>query len=216
MPSYHEPNPLELASLMISKTCHDIISPVGAAASAMEMWETSKDEATTQVAQTLMGRSSAQAVAKLTFVRIAYGAFGDVGGDVDLGEAKTAAEQYIVDDKTALDWQLDRAIVPKPVAKLALGLLALAKDSIPRGGSMSIKGADLTTAARFTVRAEAAKVIIPQGAEDALSLRFSDGVHARNVHLYHLIKMAEAANVGIVPELGDGSIVFETRPTAQG
>ncbi|MBV6658755.1 MAG: hypothetical protein KI785_13405 [Devosiaceae bacterium] len=212
MASFVEPGPMELASLIVSKTCHDIISPVGAASSAMEMWETSKDEATLEVAQTLMRRSSEQAVKKLTFVRIAYGAYGDVGGDVDLGEAQEAAQPYISDDRTTLTWSVERVIAPKVVAKLALGLLALAKEAVPRGGEITISGTNLTGQAEFTVRAEAKKVIIPQGAEDALSLRFSEGVHARNVHLYHLIKMAEAVGVRIVPDMDDVSVTFRTEP----
>ena len=214
MASFVEPGPMELASLIVSKTCHDIISPVGAASSAMEMWETSTDDATREVAQSLMARSSAQAVRKLTFVRIAYGAYGDVGGDVDLGEAKDAAVPYLQDDRTTVAWDLERLIVPKTVAKLTLGLLSLTKDAIPRGGHLSITGTDLTGAARLTVRGEAKKVIIPQGAEDALSWRFSDGVHARNVHLYHLVKMAQAVGVSIVPDMDDVSVTFRTEPVS--
>lgn len=210
MASYTEPDPMELASLIVSKTCHDIISPVGASASAMEMWESSSDQSTREVAQTLMQRSSAQAVNKLSFVRIAYGAYGDVGGDVDLGEAHDAAKPYIVDDRTTLDWQLERAIVPKTVTKLVLGLLALAKDAVPRGGELTVSGRELKGQAQITVRAEAKKVIIPQGAEDALSLRFSEGIHARNVHLYHLVKIAEAVGVRIVPDMDDVSVTFRT------
>ena len=210
MSSLPEPSAMDLASLIVSKTCHDIISPVGASSSAMEMWATANDESTREVAQTLMQKSSAQAVHKLAFVRIAYGAYGDVGGDVDLGEAREAAEPYINDDRTTLTWNLERLIVPKTVAKLVLGVLALTKDSIPRGGSITLDGSDLTGKAQLVVRGEAQKVIIPQGAEDALSMRFADGIHARNVHLYHLIKVAEAVGVRIEPDMGDSSITFKT------
>ncbi len=210
MSSLPEPSAMDLASLIVSKTCHDIISPVGASSSAMEMWATANDESTREVAQTLMQKSSAQAVHKLAFVRIAYGAYGDVGGDVDLGEAKEAAEPYINDDRTTLTWNLERLIVPKTVAKLVLGVLALTKDSIPRGGSITLDGSDLTGKAQLVVRGEAQKVIIPQGAEDALSMRFADGIHVRNVHLYHLIKVAEAVGVRIEPDMGDSSITFKT------
>ena len=210
MSSFTEPTALELASLIVSKTCHDIISPVGASSSAMEMWSTASDDSTRQVAQTLMEKSSAQAVKKLTFVRIAYGAYGDVGGDVDLGEARDAAEPYLTDERTNVTWELERLIVPKTVAKLVLGLLSLAKDAIPRGGHVSIHGHDLTGKALLKVRGEGPKVIIPQGAEDALSRRFAEGVHARNVHLYHLIKMADAVGVAIEPSVDDAGVTFKT------
>ncbi len=212
MTSLPDLSPMDLAALIVSKTCHDVISPVGASSSAMEMWTGAHDESTREVAQTLMQKSSLQAVHKLAFVRLAYGAYGDVGGDVDLGEAKDVAEPYIVDDRTTLDWKLDRVIAPKAVAKLALGLLALTKDAVPRGGDIRIEGSDLSGKPQFTVHATAKKVIIPQGAEDALSARFEDGVHARNVHLYHLMKLAADLGVAIVPTMDDSSITFSTSP----
>jgi histidine phosphotransferase ChpT len=212
MSAFPEPTPMELASLIVSKTCHDIISPVGASSSAMEMWATANDDSTREVAQTLMQKSAAQAVHKLSFVRLAYGAYGDVGGDVDLGEAKDATVPYITDDRTSLSWNLERVIAPKAVAKLAMGLLALAKDAVPRGGEITIDGTDLTGKAQFVVRGEAKKVIIPQGAEDALSRRFADGVHARNVHLFHLIRVADEVGVRIEPDMDETSITFKTVP----
>lgn len=210
--SFPEPTPMELASLIVSKTCHDIISPVGASSSAMEMWADAKDDSTREVAQTLMQKSSAQAVHKLSFVRIAYGAYGDVGGDVDLGEAKDAAVPYITDDRTTLTWNLERLIVPKTVAKLVLGLLSLTKDAVPRGGDITLDGTDLTGKAQLVLRAQAKKVIIPQGAEDALSRRFADGVHARNVHLFHLLRLADEVGVVIEPDMDETSITFRTTP----
>lgn len=212
MPAFPEPTAMELAALMTSKICHDIISPVGASSSAMEMWAGASDDSTREVAQTLMQKSSAQAVKKLSFVRLAYGAYGDVGGDVDLGEAMDVALPYITDDRTQLTWNLERLIVTKAVAKLALGLLALTKDAIPRGGDITIDGTDLTGRAQLTVRAEAKKVIIPQGAEDALSRRFQDGVHARNVHLFYLLRIADEVGVRIEPDMDEASIVFRTVP----
>ncbi|MFN3227398.1 MAG: histidine phosphotransferase family protein [Hyphomicrobiales bacterium] len=212
MSAFPEPTPMELASLIVSKTCHDIISPVGASSSAMEMWVTANDDSTREVAQTLMQKSAAQAVHKLSFVRLAYGAYGDVGGDVDLGEAKDATVPYITDDRTTLSWNLERVIAPKAVAKLAMGLLALTKDAVPRGGEITIDGTDLTGKAQFVVRGEAKKVIIPQGAEDALSRRFADGVHARNVHLFHLIRVADEVGVRIEPDMDETSITFKTVP----
>jgi histidine phosphotransferase ChpT len=212
MSAFPDPTPMELASLIVSKTCHDIISPVGASSSAMEMWVTANDDSTREVAQTLMQKSAAQAVHKLSFVRLAYGAYGDVGGDVDLGEAKDATVPYITDDRTTLSWNLERVIAPKAVAKLAMGLLALTKDAVPRGGDIAIDGTDLTGKAQLVVRGEAKKVIIPQGAEDALSRRFADGVHARNVHLFHLIRVADEVGVRIEPDMDETSITFKTVP----
>jgi hypothetical protein len=119
---------------------------------------------------------------------------------------------YITDDRTTLSWNLERVIAPKAVAKLAMGLVGADQGCSSARRRYTIDGTDLTGKAQLVVRGEAKKVIIPQGAEDALSRRFQDGVHARNVHLFHLIRVADEVGVRIEPDMDETSITFKTVP----
>src|SRR5213596_1910543 len=93
---------LDLAALLCSRVCHDLISPVGAVVNGMEVLEETNDESTKTFALDLIKRSAAQASARLQFCRIAFGAAGSAGAEIDLGEAEKVARGFIEDDKITL------------------------------------------------------------------------------------------------------------------
>ena len=78
---------LDLAALLCSRVCHDLISPVGAVVNGLEVLEDDNDEETKAFAMNLIKRSAQQASARLQFCRLAFGAAGSVGAMIDLGEA---------------------------------------------------------------------------------------------------------------------------------
>src|SRR5260370_22284148 len=67
---------LDLAALLCSRLCHDLISPVGAIINGLEVMEEDKDEETKTFALDLIKKSATQASAKLQFCRLAFGAAG--------------------------------------------------------------------------------------------------------------------------------------------
>src|SRR5260370_40532632 len=71
---------LDLAALLCSRLCHDLISPVGAIINGLEVMEEDKDEETKTFALDLIKKSATQASAKLQFCRLAFGAAGSAGG----------------------------------------------------------------------------------------------------------------------------------------
>ena len=82
---------LDLAALLCSRVCHDLISPVGAIVNGLEVLEEDKDEETKTFALDLIKKSAHQASAKLQFCRLAFGAAGSAGAQIDLGDAEKAA-----------------------------------------------------------------------------------------------------------------------------
>jgi histidine phosphotransferase ChpT len=129
---------LDLAALLCSRVCHDLISPVGAIVNGLEVLEEEKDEETRTFALDLIRKSSATASAKLQFCRIAFGAAGSAGAQIDIGDAETISRGILEDDKTKLAWNLPRALLPKNRVKLLLNLLLIAGQSIPRGGNLTV------------------------------------------------------------------------------
>lgn len=132
---------LDLAALLCSRVCHDLISPVGAVVNGMEVLEETTDESTKVFALDLIKKSANTASARLQFCRIAFGAAGSAGSEIDLGDAESVARGFIEDDKVTLGWQLTRAFVPKNQVKLLLNMLVLAAAIIPRGGTITVEAA---------------------------------------------------------------------------
>ena len=129
---------LDLAALLCSRVCHDLISPVGAIVNGLEVLAEEKDEETKTFALDLIKKSAGTASAKLQFCRIAFGAAGSAGAQLDLGDAETITRGFFEDDKTKLAWNLPRALLPKNRVKLLLNLLLIAGQTIPRGGRLTV------------------------------------------------------------------------------
>ena len=145
---------LDLAALLCSRVCHDLISSVGAIVNGIEVLEEDKDEETKTFALDLIKKSAYQASAKLQFCRLAFGAAGSAGAQIDLGDAEKVARGLLEDNKTTLVWNLPRALQAKNRVKLLLNMLMIAASAISRGGTLTIDplAAD-TAAAGFVVTA---------------------------------------------------------------
>ncbi|MGL4974736.1 MAG: histidine phosphotransferase family protein, partial [Bosea sp. (in: a-proteobacteria)] len=127
---------LDLAALLCSRVCHDVISPVGAVVNALEVLE-EDDPDMKQFALDLIGKSARLAAAKLKVARLAFGAAGSAGAMIDLGDAGSVATGFLNDEKLALTWEAPRALLAKNQVKLFLNLVLMATHAIPRGGNRS-------------------------------------------------------------------------------
>jgi len=152
---------LDLAALLCSRVCHDLISPVGAIVNGLEVMEESKDEANKTFALDLIKKSAGTASAKLQFCRIAFGAAGSAGAQIDLGDAEKISRGFLEDDKTKLAWNLPRILMPKNRVKLLLNMLLVAGQTIPRGGQLTVDpiGAGETMGFKVTAAGTNAKVL---------------------------------------------------------
>lgn len=145
---------LDLAALLCSKVCHDVISPVGAIINGLEMLEDEKDADMRTMALDLVKKSAATASARLQFCRLAFGAAGSAGASIDTGDAEKVTRGLIGEGKISLDWAGARQLMPKNKVKVVLNLCLIAIACIPRGGVVSVtidgNGDSFTVAARGT------------------------------------------------------------------
>jgi histidine phosphotransferase ChpT len=145
---------LDLAALLCSRVCHDLISPVGAIVNGIEVMEEDKDEETKTFALDLIKKSAYQASAKLQFCRLAFGAAGSAGAQIDLGDAEKVARGMLEDNKTKLVWNLPRQFLAKNRVKLLLNMLMIGAGTIPRGGTLTVNPAPgMDSEAGFAVTA---------------------------------------------------------------
>lgn len=131
-------DPLDLSALLCSRVCHDLISPSGAIVNGLEVYEDAQDEETKSFALNLIKKSAATVSARLQFCRLAFGAAGSVGAQVDLGDAEKVARGALEDEKMKINWGLPRVLLPKNRVKLLLNLLLVAGHAIPRGGVLTV------------------------------------------------------------------------------
>ena len=129
---------LDLAALLCSRICHDLISPVGAIVNGIEAYEDAKDDEMKSFALDLIKKSGTQASARLQFCRLAFGAAGSAGAQIDLGDAEKVARGFLETDKLKLGWSLPRLLLAKNRVKLLLNLLLLVSQTIPRGGTLVV------------------------------------------------------------------------------
>ncbi len=195
-----ELNDLDLAALLCSRVCHDVISPVGAVANGLEVLEDEDDEEMREVALDLVRRSARQASAKLQFCRLAFGASGSQGSNIDLGEAGDVARMFVGDEKVKLDWQAPRENRPKLEVKLLMNMMLVAMTTIPRGGvvEINVNGTSLTARSR----GENARISdkLAQVLDGSLP---DDEMDARLVQPYYMKRLAGEAGFDLILELSD-------------
>ena len=196
---------LDLAALLCSRVCHDVISPVGAIANGMELFDDPEMDAETRETALDMVRSSAKtASAKLKFCRIAFGAAGSAGASIDMGEAGEIAKAFVGDDKVKLDWQAPRENRPKQQVKLLLNMVLMAMAAIPRGGTVTV-AVDGDT---FTARAEGERAKVPEAIGQVVDGTADLGVlDARLVQPYYAKQLAASAGLTLTMAMDGEAVV---------
>jgi histidine phosphotransferase ChpT len=198
---------LDLAALLCSRVCHDLISPAGAIVNGLEVLEESKDEETKTFALNLIKKSARTASARLQFCRIAFGAAGSLTAQVDTGDAEQVARGFIEDEKVKLVWNLPRALLPKNRVKLLLNMLVVGGQAIPRGGTLTLDpvGSGETTfrvtAAGLNARVPPAVPGLLAGGSDA------ETIDAHAIQPYYTGLLARACGLNATVEAQGEAIV---------
>ena len=201
--------PLDLAALLCSRVCHDLISPVGAIVNGLEVLEEAKDEETRTFALDLIKKSAGTASAKLQFCRIAFGAAGSAGAQIDLGDAETISRGFLEDDKTKLAWNLPRALLAKNRVKLLLNMLLIAGQAIPRGGSLTVDPIGSGESLGFKVIAAGANAKVPPAMPPLLAGDTGGtALDAHRIQPFYAHLLAQSCGVkAIIAMQGDAVVV---------
>ena len=125
---------VEFASLLCSRLCHDLLSPVGALNNGIELLADEQDPEMRARCLALLSESARASANKLKFFRLAFGAAGGFGDDVDTREARAAIEGLFGGDgRVQLGWMVDDGSLNKTaikVSKVSKEYLALASKEI--------------------------------------------------------------------------------------
>jgi histidine phosphotransferase ChpT len=153
-------DPLDLAALLCSRVCHDVIGPVGAIINGLEMLDEEQDAEMRGFALELIKKSAGQASARLQFCRLAFGAAGSAGVSIDTSDAAAVARGLFGGERAELEWNVPPLRVPRNNVKLILNMCLIAATAIPRGGviEVTLSGAEETAWITVTAKGTNAKL----------------------------------------------------------
>jgi histidine phosphotransferase ChpT len=204
---------LDLAALLCSRVCHDLISPTGAIVNGIEVLEEKdSDEETKTFALDLIKKSARTASARLQFCRLAFGAAGSSAAQIDLGDAEGMVRGFLDDDKTKLTWHLPRLLLPKNRVKLLLNMLIIASQTIPRGGMLTVDPVGEGDSMSFRITAAGLNARIPQAVAGLLQGRSESGtVDAHAIQPFYTGLLAKACGMGVSLAAEGDAIVVAAR-----
>lgn len=185
----------DLAALLCSRVCHDIISPVGAINNGLELLD---EGGADEDAMNLIRTSARNASARLQFARIAFGAAGSAGMLIDTGDAEAVAIAFLKNEKPELIWNGGRALLPKNKVKLLLNLILVANGAIPRGGKITVTLENVETEPKFTLAASGPMVRVPpKFLEMHSGNKPEEAIDAHAVQPYYTLLLAREAAMTI-------------------
>ena len=185
----------DLAALLCSRVCHDIISPVGAINNGLELLD---EGGADEDAMNLIRISARNASSRLQFARIAFGAAGSAGMLIDTGDAENVAEAFMASEKPDFAWVGARALLPKNKVKLLLNLILISNATIPRGGKITATLENLETAPKFTLASSGPMLRVPaKFLELHNSGKLDEAIDAHAVQPYYTLLMAQEAGMAV-------------------
>ena len=206
--------PLDLAALLCSRVCHDVISPVGAIVNGLEVLETEEDKDMRAVAMELIKKSAAAASARLQFCRLAFGAAGSLSAAIDTGDAENVARGLLANDRTALTWNGARRLAPKTHVKLLLNLCLIAAAAAPRGGEISVDLEGEEDALALRVQAKGPNARLSHMAAGLLNGDSEVAIDAHSIQPYYATLLAEQAGMTIEVVQSPETVILTAKPAA--
>ncbi|MDE8652651.1 histidine phosphotransferase family protein [Novosphingobium album (ex Liu et al. 2023)] len=201
---------LELASLLCSRLCHDMLSPVGALTNGLELLADEKDPVMRQRCFELLEQSARISADKLKFFRLAFGAAGGFGELVPVNEARVLVDALVANNaRIAVTWTLPSDALPKPAVKTLLNFALIGIDALPRGGTLELAAELRQGTSEIVVRASGTRIAFDGDIGRALdgSLPESE-LSSRTAPAAMLAQLAASLGGELQYALGEGALVL--------
>ncbi len=212
MNSQSFPSDLDLAALISSKICHDVIGPVGAIYNGLEILDEDDDLEAKSYALDVIRNVTEQASARLQFARFAFGASGSAGAVIDLGTAEQITRGYIGNGKHKLVWRGQPGHMSKDKVKLLLNLVASAITALPRGGEIDVSMGGTLEIPSFLIRCKGTGAKPPQYLTDFVIGQQPPALDAMSIQAYYTWRLAGTAGMRIEILKDDADILLSAKP----
>ena len=198
-------NEIEFSALMVSRVCHDLVGPLGAVVNGLEVLEDEQDAAMREEALRLVATSANQALARIQFMRIAFGAAGSAGAELDLQEVGRLISGLLEGGKTRLEWNVPQAYWAKDWAKLLMNATLLSADCLPRGGVVRVDATDNPPA--FKIVASGTHIRLAEEVGKSIRGEQNDAdLDARGIQPFLTHKLSRTVNAGLTIMAGETSV----------
>jgi histidine phosphotransferase ChpT len=200
----------DLAAMLCSRLCHDMLSPVGALANGLELLADEQDPEMRARCMELLEQSARISTDKLKFFRLAFGAAGGFGEAIPIDEARSVIDALAADNKRiAINWAIAEPSLPKPAVKVLLNLAQIALDSLVRGGTLDIGAERRDGAVEIVTRARGDRIAFDETIGRALQGDLAPTeITSRTAAAHMIAVLAEEMEGGLQYKLGDGALVL--------
>ena len=200
----------DLAAMLCSRLCHDMLSPVGALANGLELLAEEQDPEMRARCMELLEQSARISTDKLKFFRLAFGAAGGFGEAIPIDEAKAVIEALAADNRRIeINWAIADPSLPKPAVKVLLNLAQIGLDALVRGGTLDIGAERRDGAVEIVARARGDRIAFDETIGRALQGDLAEGeVTSRTAAAHMIALVAEEMDGGLQYKLGDGVLVL--------
>ncbi len=204
---------LELAALISSKICHDVINPVGAIYNGIEILDEDKDDDSRSYALDMIRNVTEQASARLQFARFAFGAAGSAGSQIDLTTAERISAGFIGTGKHKLRWHPRPGFMAKDKVKLLLNLVACAPTALPRGGEIEVQIAGTMEIPSFRLCCRGQSARPPQYLVDFVHGPTAPALDAMTIQAYYTARLADSCDMRLEIRKEGADIVIQATPS---
>lgn len=201
---------VDLAALLCSRLCHDLLSPVGAMTNGLELLAEEKDPEMRKRCMELLEQSAKTSADKLKFFRLAFGAAGGFGSSVAIEEPKVLIDALVAgNERITIQWALGVDALPKAAVKVLLNLAHIGIDALIRGGTLDIGVESRSGASEIVVRASGARIAFDGDVGRALdgTLPVAD-LSSRTAPAWMLHELAQQQGGGLQFALSDEALVM--------
>lgn len=201
---------LELASLLCSRLCHDLLSPVGALTNGLELLAEEKDPEMRKRCFELLEQSARISADKLKFFRLAFGAAGGFAEMVPVAEPRALIEALVGNNgRITVNWALGGQTLPKPAVKMLLNLSLIAIEALIRGGTLDIGAEMREGASEIVVRAAGGRIAFDNEVGRALEGKLPvSALSSRTAPAAMLHQLAASLGGGVQYALTDEALVM--------
>jgi histidine phosphotransferase ChpT len=206
-----QPSDLELAALISSKICHDVIGPVGAIYNGLEILDEDDDAQAKSYALDVIRNVTEQASARLQFARFAFGAAGSAGAQIDLATAEQITRGLIGQGKHRLSWRGIPGHMAKDKVKLLLNLIAAALTALPRGGEIELTIGGSLDRPSFTLRCRGTAARPPQYLTDYVTGGATPALDALSIQAYYTWRLAASGKMRLDIARDGGDVLLSAR-----